>query len=54
MKEISTEKHASHTETLPEKRTYQQPTLQVFGKMHLMTQGSGGQAADGGGQMTMM
>lgn len=52
MIKIATEKYVSHAEPLPEKRPYQQPDLQVFGKLHLKTQGSGGTASDSSVNMT--
>jgi hypothetical protein len=35
-----------------EKRPYRQPTLRVFGKLHLRTQGTGGTKGDGALGMT--
>ena len=36
------------------RKPYHAPKVQEYGKVHLLTQGSGGAAADGGGAMTMM
>jgi hypothetical protein len=47
--------NGSTIETLasPKKKCYQSPVLQVFGRVHLVTQGTGGNGEDGGGAMTM-
>lgn len=37
-----------------DKKVYQAPRLQTYGQLHTFTQGSLGQAADGGNGMTMM
>ena len=36
------------------KKPYATPTLRLYGAVHQFTQGSGGQANDGGNSMTMM
>ena len=48
--------NGSAAETLgsSKKKAYQSPGLQVFGRVHLTTQGTGGNGSDGGGSMTMM
>lgn len=38
----------------PVKRPYRPPSLQEFGKLQLLTQGTGGNGNDGGGQHTKM
>ena len=35
------------------KKKYQSPSLQLFGKLNRLTQGSGGRGNDGGGAMSM-
>ncbi|MFZ1575500.1 MAG: tail fiber domain-containing protein [Chromatiaceae bacterium] len=52
MTEIATKMNAPQGKPLPEKRLYRQPALQVFGKLHLMTQGSGGSGLDAGNTHT--
>jgi|SRR5271165_3472359 len=39
--------------TRPARKPYKPPALRDFGKLHLLTQGSGGHRPDGGGTMHM-
>lgn len=53
MKEVAISENANQAETRAAKRTYQGPALHVYGKLHLLTQGSGSANGDGGqGMMT--
>lgn len=52
MAEIATKKETPQGKPLPEKRLYRQPALQMFGKLHLMTQGTNGNGEDGALGMT--
>ena len=42
------------TQTLIMKKNYEQPKLQFFGKLHLLTQGTGGDVGDAGNQTMKM
>ncbi|MFN2200045.1 MAG: tail fiber domain-containing protein [Caldilineaceae bacterium] len=53
MKAANDRKSTGQADSPVKKETYQSPRLQVFGKVYLVTQGSGGGGNDGGGIMTM-
>lgn len=48
MEETAKPKAATHRESWPDKKTYKQPDLRDFGKLHLVTQGTGPSNGDGG------
>lgn len=54
MKQTTTVDHQKKSKTNYDRKPYEPPNLQLFGKLHLLTQGSGGNGNDGGGVMNKM
>jgi hypothetical protein len=48
MKEAKTIQIDMRTQTAPGRQAYRRPTLRVFGRLQLVTQGGSGMDADGG------
>ena len=51
MKETAETSSTGEAETRPARKPYHPPELRDFGKLHLLTQGTGGTMADAGGVM---
>jgi hypothetical protein len=54
VKQIAPTCSTNNAKTLLDKKSYHSPVVQVFGKLHLLTQGTGGNGTDADNTMTKM